>query len=120
MLFQIQTKLEQPTYHVPTSRTSLLASGLWTRVELDANGEQTRTTSGCLGEDQLAEVRSLLEHATWTVKQADAACAAISSTYTEYSAHGKVLWDQHMCQLTYLDTDSQQALDAITKLLGPA
>jgi hypothetical protein len=117
ILFQIESKLESPTFEVPTSRTTLYATGAWTRVDRDGKGKLTRTASGCVTKDDLAQVEALLAHAPWKIKQAQAACAAVFSTYTEFSSHGKVLWDQHVCQLSYLDQDSDRALRTIDRLL---
>jgi hypothetical protein len=117
VLFQIESKLESPTFEVPTSRTTLYTTGAWARVDRDGKGKVTRSASGCVTKEQLAQVETQLAHTPWKVKQTAVACAAASATYGAYSSHGKVLWEQHTCQLTYLDKDSELALRTLESLL---
>jgi hypothetical protein len=104
---------------VPTSELVLYTSGAWTFTS-HADGKLARTASGCLGAPVVRTIRDDLKRATWQVKTADAACAAISSEYTVYSANGKAVWTQRMCQLDYLDEASQKSLAEISKILEDA
>jgi hypothetical protein len=115
VLFEIDHKVDMRSVEeiaVETSELKLYAGGKWT-----FQSSSKRTASGCLSRDQMKAISADLARATWTSKVAQAACAAISAGYTEYAAHGNVVWTQHMCQLEYLDDASRHSLDDIEKIL---
>ena len=117
VLFEIDHKVEMnsPLTDVPeTSELKLYEGGKWVLTK----GKQT--ASGCLSKQQMKVISDDLARADWKFSIAEAACAAISSSYTQYSSHGKVVWAQHMCQLEYLNDKSRQSLDEIEKILVTA
>jgi hypothetical protein len=79
----------------------------------DSKGDSTGQLTG----DQIKQLHAAVDKAPWQVKQADAACAAISSELDTYSVGGKEVWTQRMCQLEYLDDTSEAAIRTIDKLL---
>ncbi len=105
---------------IGTSEMVLYATGAWHFTSRDGSGKLLRTASGCLSNTQMTKIRADLSRATWTVKQAEAACMAISANVTTYSLHGKLVWTARMCQLDYLDETSAKSLDEITKILDDA
>jgi hypothetical protein len=117
VLFEIDQKIEMnsPLEDMPqTSELELYEGGKWTLTK----GKQT--SSGCLSKQQMKTISDDLARADWKFAIAEAACAAISSSYTQYSSHGKVVWSQHMCQLEYLNDKSRRSLDEIEKILVTA
>ncbi len=116
VLFEIDHKVDAGSPEMialPTSELKLYAGGQWTFTSSDKH----HNASGCLAPALQQRIRDDLKTATWTQKVADAACAAVSIGYTQYSAHGKVVWTERMCQLEYLDEDSRRSLDDIEKIL---
>jgi hypothetical protein len=62
-------------------------------------------------------VDRMLAAAPWTRTYNDIACAAISATHVVYSARGKQLFDEQMCQAESLDAISRAHLQDATILL---
>jgi hypothetical protein len=119
VLFQIADRVEHGST-LPADKTWTITvrdNGAWMRTAHDERGKLARDDRGCLDRTQLDAIRRSLANAHWVVKQAQATCAAVSGTYLEYSSHGRVVWTQRMCQLEYLDDDSRQAVETISKLL---
>jgi len=117
VLFEIDHKIEMtsPLDNIPiTSELKLYEGGKWVLT----SGKQT--SSGCLSKEQMKTISADLARADWKFSIAEASCAAISSTYAQYSSHGKVVWSQHMCQLEYLNEKSRRSLDEIEKILVAA
>ena len=117
VIFEIDHKVEMnsPLENLPeVSELKLYAGGKWLRTQ----GKQV--ASGCLSKDQMKTITDDLARADWKFSIAEATCAAISSGYTQYSSHGKVVWSEHMCQAEYLNDKSRQSLDEIEKLLVTA
>ncbi len=121
VLFEEKLELEQrPQENIVNEKTwqvTVYAGGTWQRREVDATGKHRTLTEGCLSDDQLSTIKTALASATWTVKQADVTCAAISNVFTSYSSQGKPLWAEHMCQGAYLDDTSANAIQTISSLL---
>src|SRR6202142_255603 len=107
VLFEEKLELEQRpqmnAVNEKTWRVTVYAGGTWQRRDLDATGKHPTLSEGCLSDEQLQAIKAALASATWTVKQADVTCAAISNVFTSYSSQGKPLWAEHMCQAAYLD-----------------
>ena len=114
VLFEIDHKVEPSLQDlaIETSELELFAGGKWT-----FHSSSKRVASGCLSSDQMKTISADLARATWTGKVAQAACAAVSAGYTEYSSRGKVVWTQRMCQIEYLDAASRRSLDEIENIL---
>ena len=105
---------------LPTSQIVLYATGAWHFESHDGNGKLLRSANGCFSNMQMQAIRADLSRATWTVKQAQAACMAISADFTTYSVHGQLVWTARMCQLDYLDETSAKSLAEIEKMLDDA
>jgi hypothetical protein len=99
-----------------TWRITVYAGGTWQRRELDEHGQHPTLVEGCLSDAQVASIKTELAKATWIVKQHDLACAARGAVFTSYSANGKAVWAEHMCQTAYLDETSAKALAAVKAL----
>ena len=114
VLFEIDHANDMERVELETSELKLYEGGKWTFHSAK------REASGCLDAAQMKTIADDLKRAKWTVKVADAACAAVSAGYTRYSTHGKVVWTQRMCQLEYLDDTTRRSLDQIENILAAA
>lgn len=119
ILFEIDHKVNASVtmQALPTSQMVLYATGAWHFESHDGNGKLLRAASGCLSDTQMRTIRGDLQRATWTVKQAQATCMAISADFTTYATHGREVWTARMCQLDYLDETSAKSLVEIEKIL---
>jgi hypothetical protein len=117
VLFEAQTANEkgntqlQKTYDV-----TIYAGGAWTRTDTDDKGH-VGTSGGCWSDAQMATLKANLAKASWTVEHMGVACDAFGAMFTTYRVKGKEVWADHVCQEIRLDTTSEQALAAITKLV---
>ena len=114
---QLELRPEMNVVNDPTWTITVYGGGIWERNDLDGNGRNPRHAEGCLSPDQMSTLRRELAKATWTVSHAEAACAAISNTFTTYASGGKQLWAEHLCQIDFLDAVSDKAIRTIDQLL---
>ncbi|MGE5186710.1 MAG: hypothetical protein ACM31C_31870 [Acidobacteriota bacterium] len=122
VLFEIDHRVDV-TMNVATVGTSELvvdATGAWTFDSRDGSGKPLRSAHGCLADAQMRAIRADLARATWQVKRADTACAAIGADLVHYYVRGRLVWTERMCQIPYLDETSRRSLDEITKILDDA
>jgi hypothetical protein len=111
-LFEIDHDAEAGA-KLPTSKTTLYASGAWVTEGKDAAGKALAPSRGCLAPDVIAKLKAELEAAPWKIEHHRFHCMAYSASFTVYSFHGKQVFTARLCSPDSIDDQSKKAIDAV-------
>ncbi len=89
----------------------LYQTGAWQFAETTADGKPGKTNKGCIAEAEMKTLDAELAAAKWKITVAKIKCMAMSPKFTLYRAHGKDVFESHVCGGKTLDEASQKVVD---------
>jgi len=93
----------------------LYASGAYHFYRHDPKAMASADVTGCITDQELADVKAALAKATWKVTTNEITCDAISNGHTEWTA-GKHTYDAVMCGHESIDATTQKAFNLVAAL----
>lgn len=109
---------ERAEIAMPTSTTTIYASGAWTYVPVDKDGTRGAIERGCFDTKELREIRKAVQRAPWQVTVSRIACFAYDPTFTEYRVHGKLRFTERMCSGKTADADTMDAIELVKQRIA--
>jgi len=100
---------------VGDSGFEVYASGAYHFYRHDPKAMASADTTGCITDQELADVKAALAKATWKVTTNEITCDAISIGHTEWTA-GKHVYDAVMCGHESIDATTQKAFNLVSAL----
>jgi hypothetical protein len=114
-LFQIAKRTEA---HDPTSTTTIYSTGAWTFQPIDGDGHAGALVTGCFDKSTLRTIRTAVNDSPWDVTYSRIVCRAYSSSFIEYSVHGKHEYTARLCGEQRIDDASTAAIKLIDSELA--
>ncbi|HUJ59191.1 MAG TPA: hypothetical protein VLX92_11885 [Kofleriaceae bacterium] len=104
----------------PTRSVKVYDNGSWMFEVTTPDGKVAASSSGCLDESDLKQVRADLKKAKWKISHPRIHCMAISSSYSVLKVDGKEVFEAHTCGNDVLDDVSARSEADIEKIIAPA
>lgn len=102
----------------PTKTVLVWGAGAYTVKSYDADGVLTNTLRTGFDNTEMAQVRTALRVAPWTITYSKIVCFAYSPSFTEYYVRGKLVYRAQMCSGAMADDVSLQSIATIEKLIA--
>ena len=113
-LLSIELKSETAA---PTKTVQLWSTGAYTVTSRDESGAVTSIVRAGVTNKQMAQIKSALQDASWTVTTSDIRCFAYSPNYTQYLVKGKLMYTAQLCGGSTVDAVTAQSIATIESLL---